>query len=405
MNIDNTPAINAIAKAQYIKNYMEGHHKVLSRKDFMFKNEIFHTAKIVLQSIKPIIDFHTSYICGNPVTIGGDSGQAKALATVYKKGNYNKINYNIAKSIYTYGNAYEYVYRDEKGVIKSKLIRPEDSYPIYNKYGEYVSFVEQWNDLITNEQHSIVYTPTEVTEFVGDTPIETYNNTTGLPIHYTSGNMDASGFFGVALTSDLIPIMNEIEALLSKMSDSVNTLSLNPLGVSVGDRVDSSVDSNVTGAVLNIEAGGDFKWATATLDNEAIKTILNNLINQFYVVAQVPSILYGQSNIANVSEVSLKLMFNGADNLSKKTSFSMLEGFYKRAEYISKLLGMSFEEVSYTFNYSRPIDDNSLVNDLKTQLELGIMSKKTAMEKSPYIIDVEEEKKLLDNENTLDIVS
>ena len=401
MNIDNTPAINNIAKAQAIKNYMEGQHKVLERKDFMFKNETFHTAKIILQSIKPIIDFHTSYICGNPITIGGDSGQVKALSTVYKKGAYNKTNYDIAKNIYTYGNAYEYVYRDEKGVIRSKLIRPEDSYPIYNNYGEYVSFIEQWNDLVTNDQHSIVYTPTEVTEFNGDTPIETYNNTTGLPIHYTSGNMDRSGYFGVALTSDLIPIMNEIEGLLSKMSDSVNTLSLNPLGVSVGDRVDSSVDSNVTGAVLNIEAGGDFKWATAELDNEAINTILNNLFNQFYVVAQVPSILYGQSNIANVSEVSLKLMFNGADNLSKKTAFSMQEGFNKRAEYIGKLLGMNLEGVNYTFNYSRPIDDNSLINDIKTQLDMGIMSKHTAMEKSPYIIDVEAEEQLLNNQNAV----
>lgn len=47
--------------------------------------------------------------------------------------------------------------------------------------------------------------------------------------------------------------MNEIEALLSKMSDSVNTLSLNPLGISMGDRVDSAVDTDITGAILNIE--------------------------------------------------------------------------------------------------------------------------------------------------------
>ena len=398
MKIDNTPAINNIAKAQAIKNYMEGQHAVLDRKNFTFKNETFKTAKIVLQSIKPIVDFHTSYICGNPITIGGDSGQAKAMAMVYKMGSYNKTDYDIAKSIYTFGNAYEYVYRDEKGVVKSKLIRPEDSYPIYNSYGEYVSFIEQWVDLVTEEEHSIVYTPTEVTEFVGDTPVATYNNATGLPIHYTSGNMDRSGYFGVALTSDLIPIMNEIEGLLSKMSDSVNTLSLNPLGISIGDRVESSVDSNVTGAVLNIEAGGDFKWATAKLDNEAINTILNNLINQFYVVAQVPSVLYGQSNIANVSEVSLKLMFNGADNLSKKTAFGMIEGFNKRAEYIGKLLGMNLNDVNYNFNYSRPIDNSNVVKDIKEQIEMGIMSKTTGMKVSPYVIDVEEEKKLIESE-------
>ena len=194
MNIDNTPAVQNIARVNGIKNYMEGQHKVLSRKDFTFKNETFKTAKIVLQSIKPIIDFHASYICGNPVTISGDSGQIKAMSSVYKLGAYNKVNYDIAKSIYTYGNAYEYVYRDKKGAIRSKLIRAEDGYPIYNSFGEYVSFIEQWNDVATNEEHSIVYTPDEVTEYKGNIPIASYNNTTGLPIHYTSGDMDRSGY-------------------------------------------------------------------------------------------------------------------------------------------------------------------------------------------------------------------
>ena len=209
--------------------------------------------------------------------------------------------------------------------------------------------------------------------------------------------MDRSGFFGVALTSDLIPIMNEIEALLSKMTDSVNTLSLNPLGVSIGDKVDCSIDTDVTGAVLNIEAGGDFKWATATLDTAAISEILKNLFSQFYVVAQVPSVLYGQSNIANISQVSLELMFNGADNLSKKTAFSLQEGFIKRSEYIGKLMGLNLINLTYSFNYNRPTDNSRLVDDIKKQIEMGIMSVETGMRISPYVVDVEEEKKLVKN--------
>ncbi|MFV0240787.1 MAG: phage portal protein, partial [Lacrimispora sphenoides] len=126
------------------------------------------------------------------------------------------------------------------------------------------------------------------------------------------------------------------------------------------------------------------------------------LINQFYVVAQVPSILYGQSNIANVSEVSLELLFNSADNLSKKTAFSMIDGFNKRTEYISKLMGMDLSSVSANFNFNRPVDNSSLISDIKEQIEMGIMSKETAMRISPYIVDVEEEIKLL-KKNVLQI--
>ena len=214
--------------------------------------------------------------------------------------------------------------------------------------------------------------------------------------------MDRSGFFGVGVAGDLIPIMNEIEALLSKMMDSVTTLSLNPLGVSVGDKVEATVDSDVTGAVLNIEAGGDFKWATANLDNEAINTILNNLLSQFYSVAQVPSILYGQNNIANVSETSLQLLFNGADNLAKKTKFNMMEGMLKRIEYFGKLMGFYLGDIGFNFNFNRPTDNSVVVEDIRKQIEMGIMSKETGMAVSPYIVDVEEEKKLIDK-NVADI--
>lgn len=397
MNIDNTPALHNMAEVHKIQSYINGNHKVKQRKDFTFKDKQYQTAKIVLQSIKTVIDFHSSYICGNPVTLNGDKDKLKALNMVYKKGAYNASDYQIAKDIYTYGNAFEYVYRDRQGVISSKIIRPQDAYPIYNVNGNYEMFIEQWIDTVNNVTHSIIYTPVNVTECVDDMVMGTYHNATGLPIHYTCGNSDLSGFFGVPITDDLIPIMDEIEALLSKMSDSVGTLSLNPLGVSAGDRVESNVDAAVTGSVLNIESGGDFKWATAELDTPAISKILDNLITQYYTIAQIPSVLYGQSNVANVSEVSLKLLFNGADNLAKKTAFQLLMGMMQRLQYVGDLMGMDFSDIDISFNYNRPVDNTSLVNDIKTQVDMGIMSRETAMKCSPYITDVAKEEKNLSN--------
>lgn len=400
MEINNTPAITEIARAMNIKKYIEGKHKIKARKDFSFKGEKFETAKIVIQSIKSIIDFHASYICGVPNSLIGDAEQLKALQAVYKKGMYNKVNFQIARDIYTYGNAYEYIYQDN-GIIKSKVFRPQNCYAIYDNGGKYERFVEKIVDGANDIEYITEYTPTEVIEYEGSNEIGRYNNPTGLPIHYTSGDLDDSGYFGLSIVDDLIPIIDEIEALLSKMTDSVNTLSLNPLGVSSGDRVDTSVDADVTGAVLNIESGGEFKWATAQLDNNAINTILTNLLSQFYTIAQVPSVVYGQSNIANVSEVSLKLLFNCADNLAKKTTYELLEGFNKRLEVISTLLGIDVTNIAITFNYNRPVDNSAIVSDIKEQVDLGIMSKDTAMMVSPYVVDIDREKELL----TQDVVN
>ena len=126
MYLENVLANTNIADVNKIDNYLNGGHSVLNRKDFQYKGETFETAKIVLQSIKSIIDFHSSYICGNPVSITGDKEKVALVQSIYKKGNFNKADYNLAKNIYTYGNAYSYIYRDN-GVIKTKVINNSDA--------------------------------------------------------------------------------------------------------------------------------------------------------------------------------------------------------------------------------------------------------------------------------------
>ena len=394
---DNTLALTNIADVNKIDNYLEGGHKVLSRKNFKFKDEVFTSAKIVLQTIKSIIDFHASYICGNPTSITGDKQQVALLQGVYRKGNFNKADYDIAKNLVTYGNAYEYIYKNDKGVIRSKVINNSDAYPIYDN-GVYTAFVEHWDSDMMTISNDICYYNDRVEVYQNDRLINTYRNTTGLPIHYTNGNLNKTNIFGSSLVDDLLPIMNEIEALLSKASDSVEILSMNPLGISMGGNIDSDVSKDVTGVVMNLESGSDFKWATAELDYNSIKLLLDSLINQFYTIACVPSSLFGNSNIANVSEVSLKLLFNSSDGMAKRMSYSMLDGFSKRLEYISKLMSADLEDIVTTFNYNRPVDNSSLIADLKTQYDMGCISKESVIRNSPYTSDIDREMKLIDKD-------
>ena len=105
-------------------------------------------------------------------------------------------------------------------------------------------------------------------------------NLSGLPIHYASLDKTEYNFFGDSPLNDLIPIMNQIEQLLSKLDDAITTLSMNPLGVSIGQRITDSVPKDICGATLNLEDGGDFKYATANMDYQNIKLLLDNLIQQ-----------------------------------------------------------------------------------------------------------------------------
>lgn len=388
-----------------IKEYFLRLHKVLHRPDFKFKGETYTTAKIVLQTLKSIVNFHASYVLGNPISINGEQNIVKEFNSIYRKGSYNTIDYQIAQDLVKYGNAFEYDYLDN-GIIKYHLIANEDSYPIYDEQENYVAFVEYWKEADTGVQHYIVYYPDKVQTYQDSVLKDEKLNLTGLPIHYASLDKSEYNFFGDAPMNDLFPVMDKIENLLSKMDDSITTLSLNPLGVSVGRGIDSSVSKDMCGANLNFETGGNFTYASATLDYSSIKLELDNLIQQLYTISCVPSAVIGQSNIANVSEISLKLLFSQSDNKAKAMTKVLKDGFYKRFEYFRKLLALQgetfsddeFYGVDITFNYNRPVDTQNMMNELQTQRNMGAISKQTIVELSPYTNNVSLELQRLKDE-------
>lgn len=385
-----------IATVDDINDYLLREHKVSLREDFEFKGKTFETAKIILQSLRSIIKFHVGYICSNPISLTGDSQVVADMTNIYKKGNFHKRDMEIAKDLLTYGDCFEYLFLDDKDRICSKIIRNKDSYPIYNSDGKYTHLVEFWKDEDTRDDHYVVYYPDKVEIYVNHGLVDTKVNLSGLPIWYSSLDKSKNDMFGDPFILDLIPVMDSIEQLLSKLDDAVSTLSLNPIGVVTGQRIDSNIPNNITGVVLNLEDNSTFQYASANMDRESIKLELDYLIQMFYSVACVPSVLTGSSNIANVSENSTTMIFYQTDNFCKQFITAMKEGFVTRFEQIRKLLeikGMTindelFDTLDFCFNVNRPVDNKSDMENMKLQYECGAISKQTIIDKSPYTTDV-----------------
>lgn len=381
-----------IGRVEDIDEYLRRKHKVLSRPNFEFKEETFETAKIILQTLKSIIKFHVSYICGNPVSLTGDKEFVSYLNQIYKKGNYTKVDLAVTKDLITYGDAFEYVYMDENDNIRSKIIRNKDSYPIYDSNGNYTEFVEYWKDEDTRADHYVVYYPDKVEVYENRKLVDTKANLTGLPIWYSSMDKAKYDKFGDPVILDLIPLMDAIENLLSKLDDAVTTLSLNPLGVVSGQRIDSAIPNNIVGTVLNLEDGSEFKYANANMDRNSVKLELDYIIQQFYAVACVPSSILGQSNVANVSETSITMLYQQTDNIARQYIASLIEGFFIRLAYIRKLLELKnipisdevFDSVNVSFNVNRPVDNKADMENMKMQYDCGAMSRQTIIDKSPY---------------------
>ncbi len=379
-----------ISKVLRNQKYLRGLHDILSKPDVTHKGVEFNTSKMILQTIKTILNFHSTFVLGRPVNIVGSKDMASAYNTIYRKGKLHKANFSIIDNVLKYGDVFEYIYID-RGVIKSRLIDSIDGYPIYNGAMEYVGFIEYYTDSVTNISKYTIFSESDVKVWTNEggrfSLVNAYNNASGLPIHYKNSDE----MFGFSLLDDIKPILDKIEVVINRLDDAVYTLSMNPVGIMSGQSLSGSADSEGIGFVLNLEDGGEFKWAVAQLDYNSTKLLLDTLFNQLFMIAQVPSIVMGQSNVANVSEVSLKLLFSLAHNKGIENSIYLKTGFDERNEAIEGLLkldGKTFNDDDYIeveINFNRPSDDAELIGMLSTQYNDGALSKISYIEKSPIV--------------------
>lgn len=382
---------NRIAKCYTLKGYLHGTHNVLNRQDVTYKEQVFKVKKLVLQNAKAILNFHSTYLLGKPLSLTGSENLVSELQSVYNYGGYNEIDWELLDKLIKYGDSFEYIYKDNDR-ITSKVIDSNVSYPVYSDSGEYVAFIEYWCNLEHISYYNVYYTD-RVQEWSNEGSeihlVAEYKNESGLPIHYFNAS-DWDYREGEGLLENIIPILDEIEDLLSKLGDSIYTLSLNPLLLTTGQAIEGSVSNDAVGYNVALEVGSTMDYVSASMDYNSIKYYLDTLQNQLNFCSYIPSILGGSGNIANVSEVSLRMLYQLADVFAMLSERVMRKGFNERFNVIRKLIGKENKDeyVNVTFNYSRPQNASELLDNIKKQFDMNAISLQSIIEKSPLTSDV-----------------
>ncbi|WP_243103894.1 phage portal protein [Clostridium sp. JN-1] len=405
--------LNRINRTISNKEYLHGVHRILQKKDMQYKGKQYRTKKLIIQEAKTILNFHSTYLLGKPLSLTGSENKVSEYQNIYRKGNYNQVDYNIIDNIGKYGDAYEYVYLDNNKNIVSKIIDSADGYPVYTETNDYVAFIEYWT--VNAIDYYNVYYPDRVDSYNNENEginiISSSPNLSGLPIHYHNKN-DWNINYGESLLYDILPILDEIEDLLSKLGDSIYTLSLSPIPVITGQQIEGTIDKDAVGYSISLENGSDMKYVNATMDYNTIKMYIDKLEQKLNFVAHMPSIATGgNGNISNVSEVSLQILYQLADVYAMVNEQCIRAGLIQRFDMIDKLLslkGVTFSDDEYIdveFNYSRPVNAQDLLNELNTQYSMGAISKKTIIEKSPITTDVTQEMDRLKEEGGSDNIN
>lgn len=382
--------------------YLKGIHKVLGREDTCYKGATYNVKKTLINYVKTVLRFHDSYLLGKPVSYSGDEATVKTINDIVRLGGYDSTDYEILDRVLKFGDAFEVIYQ-EGGIIKSKILDCRDSYPVYYN-GEYLGFIEYWQDAWTGISYYNVYYPTYTENWCNDGgKLHMYDskiNVCGLPIHWHNFN-DEDYNFGKDLLSDLIPIMDDIEDAMSKLGDAVYTLSMNPIPVVTGQRIDSSVPADAVGYVLNLDIG-DFKYANCQMDYNTIHLYLDEMKKWLSDVACFPSVFSSNGNIANVSEVSIRMLFHMASLLADENKKWLNKGYKERLNRISMILNMqglgTIGNVDIIYNYNLPSAAAETISNMNMLKSMGAISTETIMEKSDLIASKDIEMKRIKKE-------
>jgi SPP1 family phage portal protein len=287
-------------------------------------------------------------------------------------------------------------------------VKPEDGYEIISHENEYIGFIEHYNvDGI--EYYNIFYDDViEKWNNVGGSLrlIERNHNLAGLPIRYKNDQNEEDENAGRSSLEDIIPLIDQLEDVLSKFSDSFYKHH-NPLLVISGQVLKGEgLNQNIVGGGLQLDDGNTANMITNKLDHLSFKEIYGTIYQALLTISNTPGIAMSSVEISNVSESSLLLLYSVADVRGALNESWLKEGLMKRLEVWRKLMKLKgiqindddFEEIDLIFTYARPKNKTEIVETMAKLREIGAMSLETIVENNPYTSNKTQEMDRLKNE-------
>lgn len=389
------------------KEYLNGDHAILHKASYKYNGKEFTPRKIVLQYAKTLLNFQKAYLLQNPITLTGEEAVITAFQKVNRKAKYNRLNLKLLDKLLKYGQVAEYVYINN-GVIKSKLIDPSEGYPVYNAENELIAFVEAFvSDAIT---YYVVYTEATVAKYDnagGELRVtEQYSNLSGLPVVYSNDN-ELLEVEGKSELDDWISILDSMEDLISKYTDSFYKY-MNPIPVSIGQQLKGEgLPASVVGGGITLDDGSDFKLVSNGLDYQSFESLYKTLLQSLLDTSQTPAVSMNKTDISNLSEVSIKLLFQLADIKAGMNEQFIREGLEQRFDKIRRLLELQginidnddYDSLDVVFQYAKPSNDKEMIENIKELRDMGAISLESILEKSPLTTDVRMELDKIVREN------
>lgn len=400
------------ARYKILEEYYDGQHRILNRS---LSTDSLPNNKIVANHAEYITDMATGYVFGSPVSYSGDGSEE--INEIFIEIDEDSHNNELALDLSIFGVGYELLYMNNEEVPYPELavVSPLNSFIVVDSTVKHkpifgVTYFPKFDIDNTLKGHDVnVYTEDSITHYFFtsltsesadiDDPEEHYFN--GIPLIEYKNNKKLKGDFEGVIT--LIDAYNLLQSDRINDKEQVVDALLAVIGASLGDDTDEKVETAKLLKelkIIELDQGGDAKWLVKNLNETEIEVLKKSLKDDIHEFSKVPC-LTDENFVGNASGVAMKYKLLGFEQLGKTKERYFKQGLRHRLKLMSNIeniraKNIDSSQIDITMKRSLPVDDELLAK-IAQETE-GFISWETRVKRFDEEIDIDEERKRLDEE-------
>lgn len=354
-----------------------------------------------------ISSFATSYVIGNPVSVGilegANQQQLETIQEIEWNNDINALNGDLALDASIYGRAFEYHFRDKDGADRVVLINPLEMFVVRDLTVEQNIILAVHLPIFADKVNMTVYTKDQVITFkpystnavrlivdtitkheYKDVPVvEWWNN------RYRMGDFESE----ISLIDAYDAGQSDTANYMSDLNDAMLLIKgdLDALGLSASD-IAKMKDANTLLLQTGISANGQQTSADAgyiykQYDVSGTEAYKNRLANDIHRFSRIPNLEDDRFN-ATSSGIALLYKMIGLEQVRKNKETYFTKALRRRYELISNIHkainkpSIEASKLTFTFHPNIPQD---VWNEIKAYIEAGgVVSQETLMNNASF---------------------
>lgn len=413
--IDNHKAM--IDRYNKLDSYYDGGHKILSR---TLSSELLPNNKLVCNHAEYITDMATGYVFGCPVSYSGEGSEE--LNIIFTNIDEDSHNNELALDMSIFGVGYELLFMNDEEVPYPELATssPLNSFIVVDNTVKHkpmfaVTYYEKHDIDDKSKGYDInVYTEDKIYHYfakeLNSNDIELKDEEehffNGIPLIEYKNNKRLKGDYEGVIT--IIDAYNLLQSDRINDKEQVVDALLAVIGASLGDNEEEVLTTAKLlkeMKILELDQGGDAKWLVKNLNETEIEVLKNSLKDDIHEFSKVPC-LTDENFVGNASGVAMKYKLIGFEQLGRTKERYFKRGAKQRLKLMSNIENIRAKnidpsKIDITMKRSLPVDDE-LAAKIAQETE-GFISWETRIKRFDGEIDVEEERKRLDEEKKKNI--